>query len=115
VAVPKTISTADQLRRSACPPDILRQASDMLLALAAVECHVSAGGPARVPPALLRDLVIITARLAGRTWLQARADTIAAFTELQASWQPPPLPELDHILARALADRFSLPPPAAAA
>jgi hypothetical protein len=115
VAVPKTIGAADQLRRSACPPDILRQANDLLLALAAVECHVSAGGPARVPPALLRDLVIITAQLAGRTWLQARADTMAAFTELQATWQPPPLPELDHILARVLSDRFGLPVPTAAA
>lgn len=91
VAVPRTISAADQLRRSACPPDVLGQASDLLLALAAVECHVSAGGPGRVPPALLRDLVIITARLAGRTWLEARADSMAAFTELQARW-PPPLP-----------------------
>ena len=115
MAVPKTISAADHLRRSACPPDILRQASDLLLALAAVECHVSAGGPARVPPALLRDLVIITARLAGRTWLQARADTTGAFTALQATWQPPPLPELDHVLARVLSDRFGLPPPPAAA
>jgi hypothetical protein len=53
--------------------------------------------------------------ISGRTWLQAKADTIAAFTELQATWQPPPLPELDHILAHVLADRFSLPPPATAA
>jgi len=115
VAVPKTISVADQLRRSAVPPDTLRQASDLLLALAAVECHASAGGPARVPPALLRDLVILTGRLAGRTWLQARADAVAAFTDLQATWQPPPLPELDRVLARVLADRFGLTPPAAAA
>ena len=71
------------------------------------------GGPGRVPPALLRDLVIITARLAGRTWLEARADSMATFTELQASW-PPPLPELDRILARVLADRFGLLPPEAA-
>jgi hypothetical protein len=40
-----------------------------LLALAAVECHVSAGDPARIPPALLRDMVIIAARRAGGTWL----------------------------------------------
>jgi hypothetical protein len=115
VAVPKTISVADQLRRSARPPDILHQASDLLLALAAVECHVSTGGPARVPPALLRDLVILTGRLAGRTWLEARADAVAGFTELQSSWQPPPPPELDQLLARVLADRFGLPSPAAAA
>ena len=90
VAVPKTIIAADQLRRSACPPDILRQASGLLLALAAVECHVSAGGPAGVPPALLRDLVVVTAGLAGRTWLQAKADSVASFTALQATGQPPP-------------------------
>jgi hypothetical protein len=34
---------------------------------------------------------------------------------VQASWQPPPLPELDQVLARLLADRFALPWPAAAA
>jgi hypothetical protein len=64
----------------------------------------------------LRDLVIIIiARLAGRTWLEASADSTAAFTASQATWQPPPLPELDQILARALSDRFGLPCPAAAA
>jgi hypothetical protein len=115
VAVPKTISAADQLRRSAGPPDVPRLAGDLLLALAVVECHVSVGGPAWVPPALLRDLVIITARLAGRTWLQAKADSMAAFTELRAAWQPPPLPELDRILAGVLSERFGLPTPAAAA
>ena len=115
VAMPQTISAADHLRRSACPPDTRREASDLLLALAAVECHVSVGGPARVPPALLRDLVIMTGRLAGRTWLEAKADsTAAAFAELQATWQPPPLPELDQILARVLSDRFGLPSSAAA-
>jgi len=115
VAVPETISVADQLRHSAFPPDILRQAADLRLALVAVECHVSADGAARVPPALLRDLVILTGRLAGRTWLEARADAVAAFTGLQSTWQPPPLPELDRILARVLSERFGLPPPAAAA
>ena len=114
-AVPQTISAADHLRCSACPPDIRGQAGDLLLALAAVECHASAGGPARVPPVLLRDLVIITGRLAGRTWLKANADRAAAFAALQATWRPPPLAELDHILARLLSDRFSLPRPAHAA
>ncbi len=114
VAVPRTIGVADQLRRSACPPDIRRQASDLLLALSAVECHVSAGGPSQVPPALLRDLVIITARLAGRTWLQAREDSTADFAAAQASWWPPPLPELDRILARVLSERFGLLPSEAA-
>ena len=113
--MPKTISAADQLRRSACRADARRQAGDLLLTLAAVECHASAGGSALMLPALLRDLVIITARLAGRTWLEAHPDSIAAFTALQATVQPPPLPELDQILARVLSDRFGLPSPAAAA
>ena len=106
-AMPSTISAADQLRRSARPPDA-RQAGDLLLTLAAVECHASVSGPAQVPPALLRDLVIITARLAGRAWLAANADSTAVFTALYATLQPPPLPELDQILARVLADRFGL-------
>jgi len=114
-AMPSTISAADQLRRSARPPDARRQAGDLLLTLAAVECHASVSGPALVPPALLRDLVIITARLAGRAWLEANADSEAAFTALQATRQPPPLPELDQILARVLSDRFRLPAPTAAA
>ncbi len=113
--MPKTISAAGRLRRTACPPDTRGQAGDLLLALAAVECHASAGGPARVPPALLRDLVIVTGKLAGRTWLTANADRAAAFTTVQATWQPPPLAELDDILARLLLDRFSLRAPAHAA
>jgi hypothetical protein len=112
--MPQTISAADHLRRSACPPDTYRRAGDLLMALAAVECHVSAGGPAQVPPALLRDLVLITAGLVGRTWLDANADRLGAdgdgaavFTAAYAT-QHPPLPELDRILARVLSDRFSL-------
>jgi hypothetical protein len=110
-ALPKTISATDHLLRTACPPDARHQAADLLLALAAVECHVSSGGPAPMLPALLRDLVIIITRLAGCTWLEAHADTTAAFTALQATVRPPPLPELDQILARVLSDRFGLPQP----
>jgi len=113
--MPGTISVADYLCRPDCPLQARRQAGDLLLTLAAVECHASVGGPAAVPPALLRDLVIITARLAGRAWLDAHAGSTAAFTAVQASSQPPPLPELDQILARVLSDRFGLPPPAEAA
>jgi hypothetical protein len=51
-----------------------------------VECHAGVGGPAAVPPALLRDLVIIAGRLAGRAWLDANADSTAAFTASQATW-----------------------------
>jgi len=109
-AMPKTIGAADQLRRSACPPDTYRRVGDLLLALAAVECHYSINGRPRVSPALLRDLVIITGGLLGRTWLEASADSTAVFTTLYATEQPPPLPELDQILAHALSDRFGLAP-----
>ena len=68
-----------------------------------------------MPAALLRDLVIITARLVGRTWLEADTGNAAAFTAAQAIWQLPPPPELDLTLARMLADRFGLPSPAATA
>ena len=114
-AMPSTISAADHLRRSALPSDDRRRALDLLLALAAVECHASTGGPAVVPPGLLRDLVIVTGRLAGRSWLDANADRTAAFTALQATWEPPLLAGLDQILARVLSDRFGLPSPRAAA
>lgn len=67
VAMPSTISAADHLRRSVRPSDDRRQVLDLLLVLAAVECHASAGGPAVVPRALLRDAVIIIGGLAGRT------------------------------------------------
>ena len=114
VAMPGMISAADQLRRSGCPPAIRSQAGDLLLTLAAVECHASLGGPAEAPPALLRDLVIITGRLAGQAWLEANAGSAAAFTAVQGSWRLPPL-ELDQILARVLSDRFGLPSSPAAA
>jgi hypothetical protein len=100
----------------AWPPETRRQAGDLLLTLATVECHVSVAGPDRVPPVLLRDLVSITAGLAGRTWLESNADsTAAAFNALQATLEPPPLPELDQILARMMSDRFGLWSPRAAA
>jgi hypothetical protein len=60
-------------------------------------------------------VVIIIGGLAGRTWLEAHADRTAAFTALQVTSEPPPLPELDQVLARVLADRFGLPSPRAAA
>ena len=114
--MPSTISAADHLRRSVRPSDDRRQVLDLLLVLAAVECHASAGGPAVVPRALLRDaVIIIIGGLAGRTWLEANADRTAAFTALQVTSPPPPLPELDQVLARVLADRFGLPSLRAAA
>jgi hypothetical protein len=115
VAMPGMISAADQLRRSGWPPAIRCLAGDLLLTLAAVECHASLGGPAAAPPALLRDLVIITARLARHAWPEGNADSSAAFTAVQGSWRLPPLPELDQILAGVLSDRFGLPSSPAAA
>ncbi len=103
----KTISVADRLRRSGCPAAVRGQAVDLLQVLAAVECHASASGPAAVPAALLRDLVIITGRLAGRAWLTAGADKTAAFAALLSMAVPPPLAELDQVLARVLSDRFA--------
>lgn len=108
VALPSTISVADYLRRSARPARDHRHAVDLLLTLAAVECHASAGGHAAVPPALLREVVIITARLAGNSWLEADARGTAAFTALLVMREPPPLAELDELLARTLSDRFGL-------
>ncbi len=103
----RTISVAGRLRRSGCPDATRCLAVDLLRALTAVECRASAGGPAAVPPELLRDLVIITGRLAGSTWLRAHADTTAAFAALLSMSEPPPLAELDQILARVLSDRFA--------
>jgi hypothetical protein len=56
-------------------------------------------------------LVIATTRLVGRSWLRANAEEAASFTALQTSLHPPPLPELDHLLACLLSDRFRLPDP----
>jgi Protein of unknown function (DUF1269) len=45
----------------------------------------------------------------------ANADKTAAFTALLVRLEPPPLAELDRILARVLSDRFGLPVPRSAA
>lgn len=47
----------------------------------------AAGAPAR----LLLDLVILTARLAGRRWLEAHPDSVAVFTALYRTRMPRPL------------------------
>jgi hypothetical protein len=113
--MPGTIDAAGRLRRAGCPSSVHRQAGDLLLTLAAVECHAGLRGLAAVPAALLRDLVIITARLVECTWLEADAGNAATLTAAQAIWRLPPPPELDLILARMLADRFGLPSPSTAA
>jgi hypothetical protein len=105
------------VRRCAHPADDQSKAIDLLQAVAAVECSFSAAGEAGVPAGLLRDLVLIIAGLAGRRWLEANAEQPAAgaFATLHVSRQPPPLPELDQILATLLLSRFSHPLAAAAA
>jgi len=108
-AMPKTISTADRVRRSPCHPDAYRKAGNLLEALAAVECSFTAGGPTGVAAGLLRDLVIITGGLVGSVWLEANAETAATFTGLLATPSPPGLAELDEILASVLSSRFGLP------
>jgi hypothetical protein len=110
-AMPKTIRATDQLLRSGCRPETRHRALELLLALAAVECHASTGGPAVVLPGLLRELVIVTTRLVGRAWLESNAEETAFFTRLQNSLHAPPLPDLDHLLACLLSDRFGLPGP----
>ena len=115
-AMPKTISAADHVRRSVEVPDTRRKAVDLLQVLAAVECSFAVGGQDGVAPGLLRDLITITAGLASPAWLEATAETpaVASFTALTATQQPPPLPELDQILASLLRRRFAVRVPAAA-
>ena len=109
--MPRTITATEQLLRSDCPAEARHGALDLLLALAAVECHASTGGHALVLPGLLRDLVIVTTRLVGRAWLEANAEETARFTRLHTSLHAPPLPELDQLLACLLSDRFYLSRP----
>jgi hypothetical protein len=60
------------------------------------------------PPCLLRQIVIAVRNLVGPSWLAAHATDpdISAFTHLDTTAIPPPLPLLDHILARCLQARF---------
>jgi len=115
-AMPKTISAADHVRRSVQVPDARRKAVDLLQVLAAVECSFTVGGQDGVAPGLLRDLIIIATSLTSPAWLEAAAETpaVASFTALTATRQPPPLPELDQILASLLRSRFAIRVPAAA-
>jgi hypothetical protein len=114
--MPKTISAADHVRRSVQVPDARRKAVDLLQVLAAVECSFTMGGQDDVTPELLRDLVTIATGLASPAWLEATAETpaVASFTALTATGQPPPLPELDQILASMLMSRFAIRVPSAA-
>jgi hypothetical protein len=109
VALPKAVSAAEHVRRCEHLPDAsLSHAIDLVQALAAVECICTVGGPAAVPADLLRDVVLITARLTGPSWLEANADfsPAADFAALRAAGHRPVLPELDGILAALLWYRF---------
>jgi hypothetical protein len=108
-AMPETVRATDQLLRSGCPPEARHRAPDLLLTLAAVECHATSGTAALTLPELLRDLVIRTKRLVGGTWLDAHAEEAAPFTSLRSSLHAPPLAELDRLLVCLLSDRFGLP------
>jgi hypothetical protein len=112
--MPKTISAAQHVRRSGRPEDDRRKASDLLQAVAVVECNFAVGGPAGVPGGLLRDVVSITADLADRAWLEAHAESAACFTASYVT-QLPALAELDQILADVLSSRFGVPSATAAA
>jgi hypothetical protein len=114
-AMPRTISAAHHVSRSVSASDARRKAADLLQALATVECNVAVGGAAGVPTGLLRDLVILTAGLVGRRWLEANSESVSDFTALYVTRLPPPLAELDQILASVLSSRFGAPPAATAA
>lgn len=57
---------------------------------------------------MLRQIVIAVRNLVGPGWLagQASNPAISAFTALDSTPVPPPLPALDHILADCLWARF---------
>lgn len=60
-------------------------------------------------PGMLRQIVIAVRDLAGPAWLARHASdpAISAFAALDTIPTPPPLPILDHTLARCLQARFS--------
>ena len=105
----------DHLSLSASAPGFRRKAAGLLQALATVECNFAAGGPAGVPVGLLCDLVILTARLAGRRWPEANPDSVAVFMALYPTRMPPPLAQPGRILAGLVSSRFGAPPAAAPA
>jgi hypothetical protein len=57
----------------------------------------------------LRQIVIAIRDLVGPAWLAAHASepAVRAFTRLDTTPTPPPLPVLDHTLARCLQARFT--------
>jgi hypothetical protein len=113
-AMPKTIKAADHVRRCGCLPGARYEADDLLQALAVVECDFTVRGAEGVPSALLRDLVLIIARLVGRNWLEANAAEAATLTTWQTARQMPALPDLDRVLAGVLSRRFAQAPATAA-
>ncbi|HEY1914432.1 MAG TPA: hypothetical protein VGH27_02550 [Streptosporangiaceae bacterium] len=64
--------------------------------------------PAALTPGMLRQIVIAIRALTSPGWLAAHADhaAVSGFTHLDTLSAPPPLPVLDHILARCLETRF---------
>jgi hypothetical protein len=66
------------------------------------------GSTIALGPGMLRQIVIAVRHLVGPAWLSAHAseDAIMAFSHLETTTVPPPLPILDHTLARCLEARF---------
>lgn len=114
-AMPRTLCAVDQVCHARIAPDARRKACDLLAALAAVERSFAGEGPAGVPAGLLREVVVVTSKLVGRTWLRNAPDRSADFTALYVTRTPPPLAELDQIIASVLLIRFGLSPAAVAA
>ncbi|HEY3956420.1 MAG TPA: hypothetical protein VGM53_23880 [Streptosporangiaceae bacterium] len=72
--------------------------------------QLAAGITSTAPSAgMLRQIVIAIRDLAGPAWLAAHASepAVHAFTRLDTTPTPPPLPVLDHTLARCLQARFT--------
>jgi hypothetical protein len=88
--MPRTISAAGHLSRSANARDFPRKVAACCSA-GHRRVQFRRGAPAGVPVELLRDLVILTARLAGRRWLEANPDSVAVFTAVYLTRMPPPL------------------------
>jgi hypothetical protein len=88
------------------PTPLTRHRALLLDQLAA---HITTTAPSA---GMLRQIVIAIRDLAGPAWLAAHASepAVRAFARLDSTPTPPPLPVLDHTLARCLRARFTMSP-----